>query len=137
MERETAGDSADESPAGAPADGAPADETSTGAPRSRSWRRWLIVAALLLVVDALQPSSRQPSRYAALGAIDVYQATLSKLMPSIGISCRFEPTCSRFAEGAIDAHGTWVGIGLAAKRLVRCGPWTPAGTVDPPPGRTD
>ena len=101
------------------------------------WRRWLIVAALLLVVDAVQPPSRQPSRYLALGAINVYQATLSKLMPTIGISCRFEPSCSHYAEGAIEARGTWVGTGLAAKRIVRCGPWTPAGTVDPPPEPVD
>lgn len=68
-----------------------------------------------------------------LGAIDAYQATLSKLMPSMGVSCRFEPTCSHYGEGAIRARGTWVGAALTARRLVRCGPWTPAGTVDPPP----
>lgn len=87
----------------------------------------------MLVVDIAQPPHRQPSAFLVLGAIDLYQASLSKLMPSMGISCRFEPTCSHFGEGAVRARGTWVGAGLTARRLVRCGPWTPAGTVDPPP----
>ncbi|MEM1180764.1 MAG: membrane protein insertion efficiency factor YidD [Acidobacteriota bacterium] len=88
---------------------------------------------MILGLDAAQPPHRQPSAFLVLGAIDAYQATLSKLMPSMGVSCRFEPTCSHYGEGAIRARGTWVGAALTARRLVRCGPWTPAGTVDPPP----
>lgn len=63
--------------------------------------------------------------------IDVYQARLSGLLPS-GIRCRFEPTCSRYAEAAIARDGALRGGARAAWRIARCGPWTPQGTVDPP-----
>ncbi|MFH1067267.1 MAG: membrane protein insertion efficiency factor YidD [bacterium] len=37
--------------------------------------------------------------------------------------CRFTPSCSEYAVGAIAAHGVWRGIFLALKRLLRCHPW--------------
>ena len=53
-------------------------------------------------------------------------------MGSLGVRCRFQPTCSHYGEGAIRKYGAWKGSWLALWRIVRCGPWTPAGTVDPP-----
>ncbi|MEM7353924.1 MAG: membrane protein insertion efficiency factor YidD [Acidobacteriota bacterium] len=53
-------------------------------------------------------------------------------MPAAGVRCRFQPTCSHYAEGSIRKHGAWRGTGLAAWRILRCGPWTEIGTVDPP-----
>ncbi|REJ85471.1 MAG: membrane protein insertion efficiency factor YidD [Acidobacteria bacterium] len=73
---------------------------------------------------------------AALGAIDLYQATASPRMPSVGVRCRFEPTCSRYAEAALRARGIFAGGARAAWRVLRCGPWTARGTVDPPPPAT-
>jgi putative membrane protein insertion efficiency factor len=70
--------------------------------------------------------------WALTGAIDLYQATLSPLMPRIGVQCRFRPSCSRYAEAAIHKHGALRGTAKAAWRIARCGPWTPAGTVDEP-----
>jgi putative membrane protein insertion efficiency factor len=66
-----------------------------------------------------------------LGAIRVYQILLSPLMPS---SCRFHPTCSRYAYEAIEVHGVRRGSWLALRRLLRCHPFTPGG-VDAVPGR--
>jgi putative membrane protein insertion efficiency factor len=80
---------------------------------------------------ALSPP-RQPSARLLLAAIDGYQAALSPRLGALGVRCRFTPTCSRYAEGAIRRHGSAVGTARAAWRLLRCGPWTPAGTVDPP-----
>lgn len=98
-------------------------------------RRWLAVAAgaaLLVAADASRAPERQLSARALLAAIDLYQATLSPRMSSLGVDCRFEPSCSRYAEGAIRRDGAVVGVLRAAGRVARCGPWTPDGTADPP-----
>jgi putative membrane protein insertion efficiency factor len=61
--------------------------------------------------------------------IRVYQLTLS---PLLGRSCRFEPSCSRYAAACIDSHGALRGSYLSARRLLRCHPFHPGG-YDPPP----
>lgn len=57
----------------------------------------------------------------------MYRALLS---PLIGHACRFEPTCSRYAEEAIMHHGAVRGCGLAMVRLMKCHPFHPGG-ADP------
>jgi putative membrane protein insertion efficiency factor len=64
-----------------------------------------------------------------LGAIRLYRLMLS---PWWGGACRFTPTCSAFAEEAIDRHGALHGSWLAFKRVGRCSPWC-AGGFDPVP----
>lgn len=103
--------------------------------RLRSHRRLLLAAALvaaLLTLDLLRPPERQLSAKVLLGAIDAYQATLSPVLARGGAKCRFEPSCSHYAEGAIRESGALVGAGRAVWRVMRCGPWTEAGTYDPP-----
>ena len=68
-------------------------------------------------------------KYLAMGLIRLYQITLSPLLPP---SCRFEPSCSRYAYQAIDRFGFFKGGWLAAKRLSRCHPFHPGG-FDPVP----
>ena len=101
-----------------------------------AWRRRFLAGAavvvLLLGVDLLRAPERQLTARALLAAIDAYQATLSPVLGQTGASCRFEPTCSRYAEGAIREDGALVGGMRAAWRVARCGPWTEAGTHDPP-----
>jgi len=46
--------------------------------------------------------------------------------------CRFFPTCSSYAAGAIDKFGLTKGIFLAVKRVLKCNPWNPGG-YDPVP----
>ena len=41
--------------------------------------------------------------------------------------CRFYPSCSAYAEQAIQVCGIARGIYLAAGRLIRCHPWNPGG----------
>lgn len=65
----------------------------------------------------------------ALGLIRFYQWALSPLLPP---SCRFEPSCSRYAYQAIDRFGFVRGGWLAGKRLARCHPFHPGG-YDPVP----
>ena len=98
--------------------------------------RWLgaaLVVVLALGADLSRAPESQRSAKALLGAIDLYQATLSRALGAAGARCRFEPTCSHYGEAAIRKYGALKGTGLALARIARCGPWTPAGTYDPPP----
>jgi putative membrane protein insertion efficiency factor len=54
------------------------------------------------------------------------------LSPWWGRQCRFTPTCSEFAEEAIERHGAAHGTWLAMRRVSRCHPWR-AGGYDPVP----
>ena len=99
-------------------------------------RRALVLAAVvvaLIAADLARAPERQMAAKAALGGIHVYQATLSKAFAAAGTRCRFSPTCSHYAETCIRRYGLVRGGGLALARVLRCGPWTPAGTLDPPP----
>lgn len=94
----------------------------------------LAAALLVLVWDLSRPAERQWSARFLVGGIGLYQATGSKVLGAVGAECRFEPTCSHYGKAVIGRHGTLRGGGLALRRIARCGPWTPLGTVDPPPG---
>ena len=64
--------------------------------------------------------------------VHVYRWTIGPLLPK---SCRFEPSCSRYAIEAIESHGPMVGLWLTLRRLLRCHPWGGYG-YDPVPGET-
>ncbi|MGA3007772.1 MAG: membrane protein insertion efficiency factor YidD [Opitutaceae bacterium] len=73
--------------------------------------------------------------HAALGLIALYQHTLSPALPMLfgpGCGCRFTPTCSHYAAGALRTHGLVGGLSLAARRLMKCHPLHPGG-YDPVP----
>jgi putative membrane protein insertion efficiency factor len=61
-----------------------------------------------------------------------YQLLLSPLWPG---ACRFEPSCSHYAQEALLRHGTWRGAGLAAWRVLRCHPWGGSGLDPVPPAK--
>lgn len=67
--------------------------------------------------------------------IKAYQLTLS---PDHGIwkrpygHCRYYPTCSQYADEAIEKYGIWKGGVLGAKRIGRCHPFNPP-KYDPVP----
>jgi putative membrane protein insertion efficiency factor len=89
--------------------------------------------SVLLVADLSRAPAAQLTTRAALGAIHVYQATLSPLYARAGAICRFKPTCSHYGETVVREFGAVRGGWMAFTRVLRCGPWTPAGTVDEPP----
>ncbi len=57
------------------------------------------------------------------------------LSPLLGPACRFEPSCSTYAEEAVRRHGPARGSWLALKRLGRCHPFCRGG-IDTVPDRT-
>ena len=63
------------------------------------------------------------------GAVRAYRWFVSPVLPP---ACRFFPSCSEYAEQAIERHGAMRGSWLAARRVCRCGPWRPGG-YDPVP----
>jgi hypothetical protein len=42
-------------------------------------------------------------------------------------ACRFEPSCSHYAEDAIKEHGIIKGILFGFWRILRCNPWNKGG----------
>jgi putative membrane protein insertion efficiency factor len=93
----------------------------------------LLAVVAAFAFDASRPPAAQWTTRAALAGIHLYQRTASPYMPSIGVRCRFTPTCSHYAEAVLARHGIVRGTGLTVVRLARCGPWTAAGTEDLPP----
>lgn len=63
--------------------------------------------------------------------IFLYKKLVSPVLPP---SCRFYPSCSDYASGAIEGHGVLKGLYLAALRLLKCHPYHPGG-YDPVPHR--
>ena len=104
-----------------------------GTPRRRFFLGLGLALLVLLAVDLARPPAAQLSARAMLVAIDFYQANLSSRVQRGGVRCRFQPTCSLYGEAVIRRRGALVGGVKAAWRILRCGPWTPAATEDPPP----
>ncbi|HAG26255.1 MAG: membrane protein insertion efficiency factor YidD [Paracoccaceae bacterium] len=71
-----------------------------------------------------------PLAYVLSLPIRAYRLLLS---PWLGNGCRFHPTCSAYALGALEKHGAVKGSFLAALRILRCNPWGGQG-YDPVPG---
>ena len=57
-----------------------------------------------------------------IGLIKLYRFVFAWL-PS---SCRYEPTCSRYTEQAIEKYGLLKGSWMGARRIARCHPWSRA-----------
>jgi putative membrane protein insertion efficiency factor len=92
---------------------------------------------LALAADLRRAPADQLTTRVAVGAIHLYQATLSPLYARAGVRCRFTPSCSHYGEAVVQRFGAVRGGWMAMKRVLRCGPWTPYGTVDPPPVSAD
>lgn len=67
------------------------------------------------------------------GLVWLYRHSLS---PLLGIHCRYEPTCSRYASEALRLHGAFTGGWLALRRIARCHPWGGSGYDPVPPRRS-
>ena len=66
-----------------------------------------------------------------MAVISGYRMVVS---PMLGPRCRFYPSCSAYALGAVREHGALRGMWLAVRRIGRCHPFNPGG-YDPVPPR--
>jgi putative membrane protein insertion efficiency factor len=73
---------------------------------------------------------RRAPRLGARALVQLYRYTLS---PLIGFHCRHLPTCSEYADAALDRHGLWAGGWMTLARLTRCHPFGTSG-LDVVPG---
>jgi putative membrane protein insertion efficiency factor len=76
-------------------------------------------------------ASLSVAQRAALAALRIYKLLISPLFTG---SCRFMPSCSDYARGAIVRFGVVRGSMIAARRLARCHPLGSHG-FDPIPER--
>jgi uncharacterized protein len=77
----------------------------------------------------VRPARRSVGAWLLLAFLRFYIVFLS---PVFGGACKFYPSCSNYAVEAVTKHGARRGFVLAAKRLLRCRPFTRGG-FDPVP----
>lgn len=70
-----------------------------------------------------------PLVWLALLPVRIYRYAIS---PMLAPRCRFMPSCSAYAEEALQVHGAFRGSWLALKRIGRCHPGCQGG-YDPVP----
>lgn len=71
-----------------------------------------------------------PVTWLLLTLVRGYQLVVSPWFPP---TCRYYPTCSAFAVGALRTHGPVKGTLLAVWRVMRCNPWSKGGVDHVPP----
>lgn len=64
----------------------------------------------------------------AIAPIRLYQRFISPMFPR---RCKYHPTCSEYAVGAVREFGVMRGLVLAGWRLLRCNPWSHGGVDHP------
>ena len=109
----------------------PTSDPSPARRRPVPWKGLLLrIAGGLLVYLALESilsPEIQPSARLSVGLIHLYQKVGSPAVSAMGGHCRYEPSCSHYAEDAISHFGTlWGGLKTAG-RLWRCSPWGGSG----------
>ena len=80
-------------------------------------------------------AARLAPRRCGRALVKLYRTTRS---PLIGFHCRHLPTCSDYADMALDRHGLWAGGWMTLARLLRCHPFGTSGldfVPEAPPGR--
>jgi putative membrane protein insertion efficiency factor len=69
-----------------------------------------------------------------LATLDFYRRWLSPAVHTLHPGgCRYQPTCSEYAQIAIATHGPTRGVALGLWRLLRCHPFARGGLDQVPP----
>lgn len=67
-------------------------------------------------------------RALVIAPVRAYQRFVSPMLPR---RCKYHPTCSAYAVGAVREFGALRGVVLASWRLLRCNPWSRGGVDHP------
>lgn len=67
-------------------------------------------------------------RAVVIAPVRAYQRFVSPMLPR---RCKYHPTCSAYAVGAVREFGALRGVVLASWRLLRCNPWSRGGVDHP------
>lgn len=67
-----------------------------------------------------------------MAGVRLYQLAIS---PWLGAHCRFSPTCSVYMLEALRTHGSWNGLILGLRRILKCHPFHPGGFDPVPPAK--
>ena len=74
--------------------------------------------------------TESPSKLAILDSIKDYQINIGPaIKEKIGKDniCKFTPSCSEYAQQAVEKYGPKKGSGLAIKKLLKCNPLSKGG----------
>ena len=64
-------------------------------------------------------------KYLGIALVHAYRWLIAPLLPPG--SCKFHPSCSQYALDALQKYGLFKGSYLAARRVLRCHPWSHGG----------
>ena len=59
--------------------------------------------------------------------VKIYKKFISPLFYSMGIRCKYYPTCSEYMKQAIEKYGCLKGFFLGFKRFLKCNPFSKGG----------
>lgn len=62
-----------------------------------------------------------------IGILNFYQKRISPLLGSMGVHCKYYPSCSEYMRQAIEKYGCFKGIFLGIIRLLKCNPFSKGG----------
>ena len=68
-------------------------------------------------------------KHVLIGLLKAYRTLIS---PLYGQVCKYYPSCSAYAVGAVQQHGLLKGSALTAAHLAHCHPWARGGVDDVP-----
>ena len=59
--------------------------------------------------------------------IKLYKRFISPMFKSLGIECKYYPSCSEYTKLAIEKYGCIKGTFLGIKRIIKCNPFSKGG----------
>ena len=59
--------------------------------------------------------------------LEKYQEKISPIFKSIGVNCKYYPSCSEYMKQAIEKYGVFIGVAKGIKRLLKCNPFSKGG----------
>ena len=59
--------------------------------------------------------------------LEKYQEKISPIFKSMGVNCKYYPSCSEYMKQAIEKYGVFIGVAKGIKRLLKCNPFSKGG----------